>query len=243
MHRDHWSGLLRKNIMRRRLPSVTAAALLAFSSAPALAATTDMPPPDVSSHNQAGTGYKIEPLDKLEVNVSQVTEMSKPYQVDSGGMILLPLVGQVQAAGRTPSELSDDIAAALKKKYMKDPQVVVSLKEAQGEKITVDGAVMQPGMYDLAGPTTLMQAVSMAKGADPHFANVHKVAIFRQVNGERRSVFYDLAQIRSGHAADPQVYGSDIVVVDTSGSKSFFNNFSGAFGSGMGLLGMLIHPW
>jgi polysaccharide export outer membrane protein len=229
--------------MRRRLPSLTAVALLALSGAPALAAATNLPPPDASHLSSAGADYRIEPLDTLDVNVSQVAELSKPVQVDTGGKILMPLIGQVQAAGRTPSELSDDIAAELKKKYMKDPQVVVAVKDAQGQKITVDGAVQQPGMYALAGPTTLMQAVSMAKGADPHFANVHKVAIFRTINGERRSAFYDLAQIRTGQAQDPPVYGSDIVVVDTSGAKSFFNNFSGAFGSGLGLLGMLVRPW
>jgi polysaccharide export outer membrane protein len=229
--------------MRRRLPSLTAAALLALSGAPALASTANMPPPDSFAHSQPGAEYQIEPLDKLDINVSQVQELSKPVQVDSGGKILLPLIGQLQAAGRTPSQLSDDIAAALKKKYMKDPQVVVSLKEAQGEKITVDGAVQQPGMYDLAGPTTLMQAVSMAHGADPHFANVHRVAIFRTVNGQRRSVVYDLADIRSGRTVDPPVYGSDVVVVDTSGAKSFFNNYSGGLGSGLGFLGMLIRPW
>lgn len=230
--------------MRRRLPSLTAAALLALSGAPALAASTVMPPPDNLAHAQAGAGdYRIEPLDKLDINVSQVEELSKPVQVDSGGKILLPLVGQIQAAGRTPAQLSDDIAAALKKKYMKDPQVVVGIKEAQGEKITVDGAVAQPGIYDLTGPTTLMQAVSMAKGADPHFANVHRVAIFRNVGGQRRSQVYDLAAIRKGTSEDPQVYGSDIVVVDTSGAKSFFANYSGGLGSGLGFLGMLVHPW
>jgi polysaccharide export outer membrane protein len=229
--------------MRRRLPSLTAAALLALGAAPALAGTVNLPPPDSLRHAGAGGEYRIEPLDTLDINVSQVADLSKPVQVDTSGKVLLPLIGQIQAAGRTPSELSDDIAVALKQKYMTDPQVVVGVKEAQGEKITVDGAVGQPGMYPLAGPTTLMQAVSMAKGADPHFANVHRVAIFRQVNGQRQSAIYDLAQIRSGQAGDPQVYGADVVVVDTSGSKSFFQNYSGAFGSGLGLLGLLIRPW
>lgn len=229
--------------MRRRLPSLTAAALIALSGAPALAVTADLPPPDSLSQQRSAGEYRISPQDMLEINVSQVQELSKAYQVDPGGKILLPLVGQLPAAGRTPGELSDDIATALKKKYMKDPQVVVSVKEAQGQKITVDGAVQQPGIYPLAGPTTLMQAVSMAKGADPRFANVRRVAIFRTINGERRSAFYDLAQIRAGKAPDPAVYGTDIVIVDESGSKSFFNNFSGGLSSGLGFLGMLIRPW
>jgi polysaccharide export outer membrane protein len=227
--------------MHKRLPPLTAAAIIALCGAPALAA--DLPPPDAINQARLAGDYRIGPQDMLDIDVSQVPELSKPFEVDTGGNLLLPLVGQLQAAGRTPAELSADIATALKKKYMKDPQVVVSVKEAQGQKITVDGAVGQPGVYPLNGPTTLMQAVSLAKGADPHFANVHKVAIFRQVNGTRRSAFYDLQQIRTGHAEDPAVYGSDIVVVDTSGSKSFFNNYSGAFGSSIGLLGMLIRPW
>ena len=230
--------------MRRRLPSLTAAALIALSGAPALAASTQMmPPPDSLSQSQADGVYRIGPSDMLDINVSQVAELSKPVQVDTAGNILLPLIGEVRASGRTPAELSEDIATALKKRYMKDPQVVVSLKEAQGQKITVDGAVQQPGMYSLNGPTTLMQAVSMAKGADPKFANIKRVAIFRTINGERRSAFYDLSQIRTGKATDPRVYGNDIVIVDESGSKSFFNNFSGGLSSGLGFLGMLIRPW
>lgn len=229
--------------MRRRLPSLTVAALIAFSGAPAAAASVQMPPPDSVSQSRVDGVYRIGPSDMLDINVSQVAEMSKAVQVDTAGNVLLPLIGELKAAGRTPAELSDDIAAALKKKYMKDPQVVVSVKEAQGQKITVDGAVQQPGMYSLAGPTTLMQAVSMAKGADPRFANTKRVAIFRTVNGERRSAFYDLSQIRVGKAEDPRVYGNDIVIVDESGSKSFFNNFSGGLSSGLGFLGMLIRPW
>jgi polysaccharide export outer membrane protein len=229
--------------MRTCSRSVLAAALLGLSSVSAFAAAPDLPPPDAYSHASNAAEYRIEPMDVLDVNVSELEEMSKPVQVDTGGKILLPLVGQIQAAGRTPAELSNDIAAALKKKYMKDPQVVVGVKEAQGQKITVDGAVAQPGMYPLAGPTTLMQAVSMGHGADLHFANVHRVGIFRTVNGERRSAFYDLAKIRTGEAVDPPVYGGDVVIVDASGAKSFFNNYSGAFGSGLGLLGMLLRPW
>jgi len=212
---------------------------LALSAAPALARTADLPPPDALTHQVSAGDYRISPQDTLDIDVSQVAELSKPVTVDTSGKVLLPLVGQIQAAGRTPAELSQDIAVALKKHYMKDPQVVVSVKESQGQKITIDGAVTQPGVYALNGPTTLMQAVSLAKGADMHFANLHRVAIFRTVNGSRRTAVYDLQQIRSGRASDPPVYGTDIVVVDTSGTKNFFQNFQGGFG----LLGMLIRPW
>jgi polysaccharide export outer membrane protein len=227
--------------MRRRLPSLAAAAFLtlAGASAPALAASSLPPPDSAALLNPGAADYRIGSQDKIEVNVFGIDELKREVQVDSGGKIILPLIGQVQAGGRTPAELSTDIARLLKKSYMKDPQVIVTVKEAQSQKVTVDGAVLQPGQYPLAGPTTLMQAVSLARGPDPKLANIKRVAIFRTVGGQRHSAFFDLAAIRSGRAEDPAVYGNDIVVVDTSGAKNFMQNFQGGFG----LLGMLVRPW
>jgi polysaccharide export outer membrane protein len=223
----------------RSLP-LAAAALIALGASSALAASHSLPPPDSATQVRAPAGdYRIGPQDVLDIQVDQAPELSKTFQVDTGGHLLLPLVGQIQAAGRTPAELSDDIAQDLKKKYMKDPRVLVALKEAQGQRITVDGAVNKPGVYPLAGPTTLLQAVSLGGGPDQHFANVHRVAIFRTVNGQRKPTFYDLAKVRSGKDDDPPVYGNDIVVVDTSGAKSFMQNFQGALGP----LGVLLRPW
>ncbi|THD78837.1 MAG: polysaccharide export protein [Phenylobacterium sp.] len=228
--------------MRRRSSSLAAAAFLALAASPALAATASLPPPDATVHMQPGAReYRIGPADSIDINVSQLPELTKTVQVGASGQILLPLIGMVQASGRTPEELSDDIATALKKKYMKDPIVVVAVKDAQGDKITVDGAVTKPGVYPLAGPTTLLQAVALASGPDPKLANPKRVAIFRTVGGQRRSAFYDLTQIRMGRAEDPVIYGNDIVVVDQSGAKSFMQNFSG--GSFIGLLGLLVHPY
>jgi len=226
--------------MRRRSSSLAAAAFLALTAAPALAAS--LPPPDAIARVSPGaTEYRIGPADTLDINVNQLPELTKSVEVDPAGKILMPLIGQVQASGRTPVQLSEDIATALKKRYMKDPIVVVSVKDAQGQKVTIDGAVTKPGVYSLAGPTTLLQAVALASGPDPKLANPKRVAIFRTIGGARRTAFYDLTQIRTGKAEDPAVYGNDIVVVDTSGAKSFMQNFQG--GSFVGLLGMLIHPW
>ena len=226
--------------MRLALTSLAAAASITLAAPPALAASNSLPPPDAMTQARVGVAdYRIGPQDTLDISVDQLAELTKTVQVDTGGHVLLPLIGQVQASGRTTAELSQDIATALKKKYMKDPQVVVSLKEGQGQKITIDGAVVQPGVYPLAGPTTLLQAVSLAKGPDPKLANIKRVAIFRTIGGTRRQAFYDLSQVRSGKAEDPPVYGNDIVVVDTSGAKSFMQNFSGGFG----LLGMILRPW
>ncbi len=225
--------------MRPYFPSLLAAGVIVFA-APIDAFAAPLPPPDLASRAAASTpDYRIGADDTLDINVLQAAELTKIVKVDSGGRILLPLLGSLQASGRTPGELSQDIATALKKSYMKDPQVTVAVKDAESQKVTVDGAVNQPGVYPLAGRTTLLQAVSLARGPDTKLANIRRVAIFRTVGGARRSAVYDLSQVRTGKAEDPEVYGNDIIVVDTSGSKSFMQNFSGGFG----LLGMLIRPW
>jgi polysaccharide export outer membrane protein len=225
--------------MRQRLTSLAFAASLVLAATSAFAAS-NLPPPDAAAGRVTGArDYRIGPDDTLDINVFQIAELTRTVHVDSGGRILLPLLGSVQASGLTPDQLSVEIAEALKKSYMKDPQVTVAVKEAQSQRVTVDGAVIQPGVYPLSGRTTLIQAVSLAKGPDPKLANVRQVAIFRTVGGTRRSALYDLSQIRTGKTEDPEVYGNDIIVVDTSGSKSFFQNFSGGFG----LLGMLFRPF
>ena len=230
--------------MRQRLSLFAAAALMAASTVMATStgavAAPQLPPPDVvAAANIGSRDYRIGADDTLDINVFQIAELTRTVRVDSSGKVLLPLLGSVQASGRTPDELSVDIATALKKSYMKDPQVTVAVKDAQSQRVTVDGAVVQPGVYPLTGRTTLLQAVSLAKGPDPRLANIRHVAIFRTVGGARHSAMYDLSQVRTGKAEDPEVFGNDIIVVDTSGSKSFFQNFSGGFG----LLGMLLRPY
>jgi polysaccharide export outer membrane protein len=212
--------------MRQSLSSLAAATALVLVATYATAAPARLPPPDEVAGASSGVrDYRIGPDDTLDINVFQIAELTRSVHVDSTGKILLPLLGTVQASGRTPDQLSMDIATELKKSYMKDPQVTVAVKEAQSQRVTVDGAVIQPGVYP--------------KGPDPKLANIRHVAIFRTVGGTRRSAMYDLSEVRTGKAEDPEIFGNDIIVVDTSGSKSFFQNFSGGFG----LLGMLIRPY
>jgi succinoglycan biosynthesis protein ExoO len=171
--------------------------------------------------------YRIGPQDMLEITVFQVKDLTGPAQVDLRGDVLLPLIGSVRAAGRTPDELSREIAAELGKTFMNDPRVTVSIKDASSQRVTIDGAVVQPGIYPLSGPTTLLQAVALARGPDPRVANLRKVAVFRSVSGQRAATVYDLAKIRSGAAPDPQIFGNDVVVVDTSGARSLLRDLGG----------------
>src|SRR5690606_969344 len=83
------------------------------------------------------------------------------------------------------------------------------------QKITVDGAVTKPGVYEMRGSISLLQAVAMAEGPT-RIADLTKVAVFRTIDGRRSVALFDLAAIRQGRADDPQVRGDDVIVVDTS---------------------------
>ncbi|MDP3400190.1 MAG: polysaccharide biosynthesis/export family protein [Brevundimonas sp.] len=160
--------------------------------------------------------YRIGETDLLKVSVFRVPELSfDEIRVDASGNIQMPLIGTVQAAGLTPSELSASLTTQLGARYLRNPQITVTVIEAASQKITIDGAVTQPGVYEMRGRTTLLQAVAMARGPTGS-ADLSSVAVFRTINGQRMVAVFDLGAIRNGAAEDPVVLGEDVIVVDTS---------------------------
>jgi polysaccharide export outer membrane protein len=188
-----------------------------------------LPQPDATGVRTPGAGadaqYRIGQDDTLEVIVFQVPELSRSVQVDATGQFSLPLVGRIDAAGRTADEIEAILTQKLSGRFLNEPLITVLVKQAVSQRVTVDGAVVKPGVYGLTGPTTLVQALALANGPDPRVANLRKVAIFRTVDGERKSQIFDLGKIRDGRAPDPQVHANDIIVVDASGARSFFAYF------------------
>ncbi|HEY1427006.1 MAG TPA: polysaccharide biosynthesis/export family protein [Caulobacteraceae bacterium] len=167
--------------------------------------------------------YVIGPQDKLTIRVFEVKDLSfDSEQVDASGIIMLPLIGKLMAAGKTPDQLEEEIAHRLEK-YLQSPQVSVSIVESASQKVTVEGNVKTPGVYLVRGQTTLMQTVAMAGGVDME-ADVHKVAVIRLENGVRKAAVVDYAAIKAGKAPDPIIQGNDDVVVGESTIKMVWAN-------------------
>lgn len=165
--------------------------------------------------------YYIGPLDKLSVNVFQMKDLSlEKTQVDASGYLLLPMIGSVKAQGRTAMELSKDIAAKLDACCLVNPQVIVQVEEAISQQITVTGAVMESNVYVLRGRTTLVEAISMAKGPDRATANLQRVAVYRMSNGQRVGALFNVVDIRAGRAPDPEIFGGDTIIVDSSNART-----------------------
>lgn len=168
--------------------------------------------------------YKIGPLDVLKVTVFQEPDLSlDAVPVDASGNVLFPLIGQVLVAGQTSTELSSTIADRLGKRYLVDPQVSVVVAESASQKVTVEGAVEMPGVYDIQGRTTLLQAVALAQGPTPT-AKLSEVIVFRFKNDGVYGAQFDLSDIRTGNMPNPEILGNDIVVVGNSFVKAFFRD-------------------
>lgn len=171
-----------------------------------------------------GDEYRIGAQDLIEISVLGVPDLSRTVRVNADGRISLPLVGNVAAGGRTIPELETELAQRYQHDYLQRPQVTVFVKESSSQRITLEGAVKNPGIYPLSGRTSLLQAVAIAGGLDP-LADLGGVVLFRRVDGQRMAAVYDMRELRRGRIEDPRVYGDDIVVVEQSGSKTALRRF------------------
>ena len=152
--------------------------------------------------------------DVLAINVWKETEVSHVVPVRSDGRISLPLVGEVQAGGRTPKQLETDISTKLKD-YVSEPEVTVIVQEIRSQKFNVLGMVMKPGSYVLTNPTTVLDAIAMA-GGFRDFAKKKDVYVLRRTaDGTQARLPFNYKDVVKGHSSAQNValQSNDTVVV------------------------------
>ncbi len=173
----------------------------------------------------APTVYAISPKDVLQVRVLGEPDLSvEKARVDEAGFIQLPLAGQVKAAGRSAPEVTSEVATVLGRKYLKNPQVSISVDEAAPRFVSVEGEVKVPGVYEMTSNTTLLGALARAQ-SPLVTAKLDQVVIFRTINGQRMAARFDLKDIRGGVSPDPIVMDGDVVVVGFSQIKGLWQDF------------------
>lgn len=118
----------------------------------------------LSSKRDLYRDYKIGPEDLLEISVFEDEKMNKTVRVSSQGNISLPLLGILKVKGLTPYELEKEIQELLAEKYFQNPHVSVFIKEYRSQRISVMGAVEKPGVFDVTGQKTVLDALAMAGG-------------------------------------------------------------------------------
>lgn len=163
--------------------------------------------------------------DRLSVRVFGEPELSSDqYRVDAAGYLQMPLVGELIAAGQSPAELRIEIARRLAARYIRDPQVSVAVAESTKSKFAVEGQVKVPGVYDAGPSSTLLSAIAQAQ-SPTKTARLDEVLVFRMVDGKRMGARFNLADVRSGRAGDPQILAGDTIVVGFSAAKGAFRDF------------------
>jgi polysaccharide biosynthesis/export protein len=121
-------------------------------------------PADAGSSNKAhDDNFVIGNDDLLAISVWKETELTKSVPVRSDGRISLPLVGEIQATGRTPAQLEKEITEKLKN-FITTPEVTVVVEKVNSRKYNVLGEVTKPGSYPLTTETTIMDAIASAGG-------------------------------------------------------------------------------
>jgi protein involved in polysaccharide export with SLBB domain len=151
--------------------------------------------------------------DKVELKFFYAPELNDNQQIRPDGMISMQLIGDVQAAGKTPGELGE----ALKEAYaahLKYPNVSVIVRESYQRKVFVAGEVIQPGLVDLPGDMSVLEAIMGRGGFNMTTAETSSVIVMRHVNGERVGYKVDLKKAMQGGTDMPfQLQPQDIVYV------------------------------
>ena len=185
-----------------------------------------LPPPQ---NTRQGADQLISENDLLEVDVFQVDDLDRTVRVDSNGRISMPLIGTIQAAGKTIPAVEKELEQKYGAKYLQSPEITVFMKESSGQRMTMDGQFKKPGIYPTSSGTSLVQAVAQA-GGFTQIADESKVYVFRQFGATKLVANYSIKDIRNGKKPDPRIYGGDIVVAFTSSSKVAINNLKSALG-------------
>jgi polysaccharide biosynthesis/export protein len=156
--------------------------------------------------------YRLAAGDKLRIEVYKDTQLSQSLQVRPDGKITLPLVGDLDATGRTPIELRDVITKQLKE-YMTNPVVTVIVVEATAATAYVMGEVNHPGAITLQGPLTVLQALAMAGGLKD-FANTKNIRILRRGATGVQTIAFNYKDAIRGSAPVYLRPGDTVVVPD-----------------------------
>jgi polysaccharide export outer membrane protein len=167
--------------------------------------------PRASSTPQSDAGAKphddsfvIGNDDVLTINVWKEPDISRSIPVRSDGRISLPLVGEVQAAGRTPLKLEQEIAGKLQS-FISQPEVTVMVQQINSQKFNILGQVAHPGTFVIANSPTVLDAIALA-GGFRDFAKQKSVYILRQnADGTESRIPFNYKDVVKGKNTEQNV--------------------------------------
>ncbi|MEQ8234125.1 MAG: polysaccharide biosynthesis/export family protein [Gammaproteobacteria bacterium] len=173
---------------------------LALPSAPAMA-------------QEAAADYHVKPGDILFISVWREEDLQIEALVGPDGRFSMPLVGGVQAAGRSVTEIQEEIISRIET-YIPDAVATVMLRAIEGNKAYVVGKVNRPGPILMTSDTNVMQALSIA-GGTAQFAGLKDIVILRGQGGSQTAIPFNYDEVEDGEHLEQNItlQAGDVVVV------------------------------
>lgn len=184
--------------------------------APCVAAQTPVAPATAAAPGQGvnpPADYVIGPADKLSVRFWDDAKMSAEVVVRPDGMITLPLLNDVSAAGLTPEQLREAVLKGAAK-YVEGANVQIIVIEINSRRVFITGMVANSAHYPLLGPTTVLQLIATAGGLQ-EFAKAKDIRIVRRENGREVAYRFNYNDVRQGKnlAQNIELKPGDTVIV------------------------------
>jgi polysaccharide export outer membrane protein len=166
--------------------------------------STTLTRPDTRVAQIVGPNYRIGADDVLTINVWHEPEVSSNVPVRPDGKISLPLLGDVQAAGLTPTELQNELRTRFTK-YLIGPNVSVIVTEIRSQRVNILGQVLRPGTYPLIPPMNVIDAVATAGGLT-EFAKPNKIYVLRTLpNGQEERLHFEYKNVLKGKKSNNNI--------------------------------------
>ena len=166
--------------------------------------------------------YLVGPEDLLDVQFFGQDDLNRQVRVNGEGEVTLPLVGSVKVAGFSPKTIEKRLMEAYGTRYLRTPQINLSVKEYRHQRVSVTGAVDKPGYYEIIGPRKLLEILAMAgglqdKGADSKAGDV--VQVIRE-HGNPQTLIIDLKrlQVKGDPELNVTIRSGDVVHVPFAGN-------------------------
>ena len=194
---------------------------------PVIGAAATQPRTDLG---QAGYSYSrpdvylLRPTDKISVTVFREPDLSvESVRIGVEGNVSLPMLGSLPAAGLTAKQLEQDLTRRFAALGLKSPMVSVNVTDFASHLVTVDGAVMKPGVYSFQPGARLSSAIALAEGPK-RSAKSDQVAVFRESPEGIMIAKFDYSQVSQGTMLDPVLQPGDRVVIGTDGLSVFWED-------------------
>jgi protein involved in polysaccharide export with SLBB domain len=161
----------------------------------------------------------LAPGDEIEVKFAYSEQFNETQIIRPDGMIELPIIGEIQARGKKPSELRKELIK-LYTPHLKHPQLSVMVREFRSRRVWVGGEVMRTGFIDMPGPMTALEAIMNVGGFREETANIEEVVLIRHMDFKRYSYKISVKESFAGNGKPTEMFylePRDIVFVPQKG--------------------------